>query len=82
MNFKTKKQLKEREQLKDLSLLKIIRHKSWGLSLNNTLIRVFLSLIGSIIAYSFFTLVNVSITNLNKLQAIQNRAIWLIYRLD
>ena len=71
----------ETRAIKRLNIIKIIRHKSWCLSYN-TLTRVFLSLIGSIFAYSFFTLANVSISNLNRLQVIQNRAIRLIYRLD
>ena len=74
------KNLEERAY-KRLNIIKIIRHKSWGLSYK-TLTRIFLSLIGSIFAYSFFTLANVSITNLNKLQIIQNKAVRLIYRLD
>jgi hypothetical protein len=74
------KMLKARA-IKRINILKIIRHKSWGLS-QKTLKQVYMALIGSIFAYSFPILANASISNINKLQIIQNKAIRLIFRLD
>ena len=67
--------------LKKLNIIKILRHRSWGLSCL-TLKSVYNALVGSIFGYSFFTVANVSAQNLNKIQIVQNRAIRCIFRLD
>ena len=67
--------------LKRLNIIKILCHKSWHLS-KDTLKGVYNALVGSIFTYSFFMAANVSATNLEKLQVIQNRAIRCIYKLE
>ena len=67
--------------LKRLNLIKLISHKSWHLS-SQTLINVYMSLVGSIFTYSFFSVANVSQTNLNLLQLIQDRAIRCIFKTE
>ncbi|RNA32277.1 RNA-directed DNA polymerase from mobile element jockey-like [Brachionus plicatilis] len=61
-----------------LNIFRILSNKSWKLSHSN-LSNIFKCLIGSIIDYSFLTLL--SDTNLHKLQIIQNNAIRSILKL-
>ena len=64
-----------------LRLVKILSHSSWKLS-QKTLIRIYISLIRSIIDYSFFTFISIKSNMLKKLQAIQNKAIRKIFKRD
>ena len=67
--------------IKRLNIIKIFSHRSWYIS-KQTLIQIYRSLIGSIFDYSFFTIANVSTTNLKSVQRVQNRAIRCIFKLD
>ena len=67
--------------LKRINIIKILSHKSWHLG-KDTLKNVYNALIGSIFAYSFFTVARLSKSNLDKLQRIQNRAIRSIFKLE
>ncbi len=42
---------------------------------------IYISLVGSIFDYSFFTLANVRESSLNRIQTVQNRAIRIMYKL-
>ena len=79
--FKTNSQIIKEKCMNRLNIIKILSHASWKLS-KQTLINLYKSLIGSILDYSFFVISEISISNLISLQAIQNQAIRLIYRLD
>ena len=65
---------------KRLSLIKILAGKSWKIS-KKFLLSLYKSLIGSVIDYSSFILNVISDTNLDKLKAIQNKAVRIIYKL-
>ena len=66
--------------LKRLNIIKIFSHKSWHLN-SATLTSIYRALIGSIFDYSFFSIACISETKLNRVQAVQNRAIRCIHRL-
>ena len=68
----------EQEQLNVLT--KIFSHSSWHLD-HLTLKGIYRALIGSIFDYSFFSIANVSITNMARIQTVQNRALRCIYKL-
>ena len=70
--------LRERA-LKRLNIIKIFSNKSYLLT-KKTLKCMYRSLVGSIFDYSFFTIANVSKSNLGKLQIIQNSALKCIYK--
>ena len=70
----------KRRALSRLNIIKIISHSSWHLNLQ-TLINIFNALIGSIFSYSFFIMANVSQSNLEKLQIVQNQALKRIFKL-
>ena len=62
-----------------LNIIKILSHSKWKLT-KETLLSLYRSLVGSIIEYSFFAISEISITNLNYLQSIQNQTIRLIFK--
>jgi len=66
---------------KRLNLIKNFSHKSWKLS-HETLKGIYNALIGSLFVYSFFSVARIAVTNLERLQIVQNRAIRSIYRLE
>ncbi len=66
---------------KKLNLIKIFSHKSWKLS-HETLKGIYNALISSLFVYSFFSVARIAVTNLERLQRVQNRAIRSIYRLE
>ena len=68
------------KSIERLNIIKIVSHKSWKLS-SKTLSNLYKTLLRSILDYSFFTISQISISTLNFLQAIQNQAIRLIYKL-
>ena len=61
-----------------MNILKILSHRSWGLN-KNILKKLYCSLIRSLIEYSSFTFNNLSNTNKQKLQAIQNISLRIIF---
>ena len=63
-----------------LNIIKIVAHSSWHLS-KKTLLNIYCALVSSIFTYSFFVVANVSNSNLEKIQIIQNKAIKLIFKL-
>ena len=71
----------ESRTLKRLNILKIFSHSSWHLS-SQTLKYIYTALVGSIFNYSYFTVANVSSTNLNRLQSLQDRATRLIFKTE
>ena len=72
--------VKIREKCMDrLNLIKVLSHKSWKLTVK-TLVTLYKSLIGSIIDYSSFLIHQISKSNLKKIQAIQNKAIRVIFK--
>ena len=78
--FKTNSEEIKKKCLSRLNIIKILSHKSWKLT-TETLTNLYKSLVGSILDYSFFTITEISISNLNFLQSIQNQAIKLIHKL-
>lgn len=78
--FKEISELIKKRSIERLNIIKIVSHKSWKLS-HKTLVNLYKTLLRSILDYSFFTISQISITILNFLQAIQNQAIRLIYKL-
>ena len=60
--------------LKRLNILRILSSRSWKLS-KETLRCIYLSLIQSVIDYSFFTLDLISVTNKTRLQSFQNNCL-------
>ena len=62
-----------------LNVLKIISHKSWKLS-RPTLVNTYKLLIGSILDYSAVVTISMSASHKKSLQAIQNKAMRIIYR--
>lgn len=67
--------------LKRINIIKIFSHKSWHLN-KKTLTNIYRTLIGSLFDYSFFAISCVSISNINLIQTIQNKAIRCIHRLE
>ena len=63
-----------------LNIIKIVAHSSWHLT-KTTLLNIYSALVSSIFTYSFFIVANISISNLEKIQIIQNKAIKLIFKL-
>ena len=63
-----------------LNIIKIVAHSSWHLT-KTTLLNIYSALVSSIFTYSFFIVANISISNLEKIQIIQNNAIKLIFKL-
>ena len=66
--------------IKRLNIIKIFSHSSWHLD-HLTLKRIYRALIGSIFDYSFFSIANVSVTNMGRIQTVQNCAVRCIYKL-
>lgn len=62
-----------------LNLIKILSNQKWKLT-TRTLITLYKSLIGSIIDYSSFMVHELSVTNLKRVQSLQNRAMRTIFR--
>ena len=65
-----------------MKIIKILSHKSWRLT-PNVLGRIYKTLIGSVIDYSFFLNILESDNNaeFKRIQVIQNKAIRIIYKL-
>ena len=63
-----------------LNIIKILSHPSWHID-EKTLLGIYNALIRSIIDYSFFIVNMISATNLKRLEAAQNTALRLIFRL-
>ena len=76
------KQLEEikKKVISRLNILKIISHRSWYLD-KATLTQIYISLVRSVLDYSFFTKSSLSKANLKTLCAVQNNAIRLIHKL-
>ena len=66
--------------IKRLNIIKIFSHSSWHLD-HLTLKGIYRALIGSIFDYSFFSISNVSDTNIGRIQKAQNRTLRCIYKL-
>lgn len=62
-----------------LNVLKVLAHKSWGLS-TKTLVQVYNTLIRSLLEYSMFTYPLLNKVNRKKMQAIQNNALRIIFK--
>ena len=62
-----------------LNIIKRLSHESWKIN-TKTLIQLYKSLIRSLIDYTFFIFSKISQANLNKLQAIQNNCLRIIYK--
>jgi hypothetical protein len=62
-----------------LNILRIISHRSWKLS-TKTLINVYKALVGSVIEYSAFLSSTLNEVQLKSLQAIQNKALRIIFK--
>ena len=62
-----------------LNIIKILSNRKWNLS-KNLLCNLYKSVIASVIDYSFVCINTLSESNINKIQAIQNKAIRFIYR--
>ena len=70
----------KKKVLSRLNILKIISQRSWQLD-KSTLKQIYISLIRSVLDYSFFIIKSISQTNSKVLKAVQNNAIRLIYKL-
>jgi hypothetical protein len=62
-----------------LNIIKILSNRKWNLN-KNILCNLYKSIIGSVIDYSFMCINTLNESNINKIQAIQNKAIRFIYR--
>lgn len=62
-----------------LNVLKILSHKSWGLT-KTTLVAIYKSLIGSVIDYSAFSSSQIVPRLEKSIQAIQNQAVRIIFK--
>ena len=61
-----------------LDIIKVLSHKSWNIN-SETLIKLYKSLVRSIIDYSIFIFNRISVKNKMKLQTLQNNALRIIY---
>jgi hypothetical protein len=80
LNFKAHAKTIKRKCISRLNLLKIVSHKSWHLS-KKTLITLYKSLIGSVLDYSSFMLPRLPKDISKSLQAIQNNAVRIIFKI-
>jgi hypothetical protein len=62
-----------------LNVIKILSNRKWNLK-KQTLVNLYKSLIGSVLDYSFPTINNITPDILNKMQAVQNRAVRVIFK--
>jgi hypothetical protein len=79
LTFKNQVEYLKETCIQRLSILKILAHKSWMLTVK-TLLQIYNVLIRSIIDYSSIIAPIISATNLNVLQIIQNKALRIIYQ--
>jgi hypothetical protein len=62
-----------------LNIIKILSNRKWNLK-KQTLLNLYKSLIGSVLDYSFPTINNITPDILSKMQAVQNRAVRVIFK--
>ena len=81
MNYSEHIALMKERCIKRLNIIKVLTHRSWRIG-KEVLVAIYRSLVGSIVDYSFFALSSLLENNFKRLQAIQNKAMHSIFRLD